>query len=157
MKKQSNNNKLRIKLNVQIESLAPNIPDRNQLRRWVRQALWQQQSAIELTIRIVDEKESAKLNQTYRHKRGPTNVLTFTYDNSHHPSLYLGDIVICAPLVAKEAIAQQKSTEAHWAHLTIHGILHLLGYDHLEEKEAQIMELLEITLLKQLDYSNPYQ
>lgn len=111
----------------------------------------------ELTFRLVDEAESAELNETYRHKQGPTNVLSFPTEAI--PGIdwfYLGDIVMCAPLVLKEAAAQNKIPSAHWAHLTIHGILHLLGFDHIEEQDAIIMEGLEIELLSKMGLPNPY-
>ena len=107
----------------------------------------------------MDEAESADFNQRYRDKMGPTNVLSFPFE----PPLggqgrrYLGDLVICAPLVAREAAEQGKSPEAHWAHLVVHGVLHLLGYDHLDEAEAQAMEALETAILGDLGYPPPYE
>lgn len=101
----------------------------------------------ELCIRIVNEEESARLNETFRHKKGPTNVLSFET---------LGDLAICGDIVEKEAKSQHKDIEAHWAHLTVHGILHLAGYDHEKEEDAKKMEDLEIKILKKLGYGNPY-
>jgi len=110
-----------------------------------------------ITIRIVDVAEAKQLNETWRHGNGPTNVLSFPFDYPPGVDIsLLGDIVICAPLVAKEATEQHKSHNAHWAHLVIHGTLHLLGYDHIEEPQAQIMENIEIRILHKLGYPNPY-
>lgn len=132
------------------------IPDQAEFERWLKPVLRSHPGAI-LTIRIVDDDESAALNLQYRHKNGPTNVLSFPAELPDEVDLpLLGDLVICAPLVETEAEAQNKSAEAHWAHLVIHGTLHLLGYDHLEEDEAEEMEALEIELLKSLGYANPY-
>jgi len=122
-----------------------NLPDKNNL------------DDMELTIRIIDKDESAYLNSTYRHKKGPTNVLSFP--DTPLPGFLadsLGDLAICADLVAEEAQEQQKSVEAHWAHLIIHGFLHLLGYDHEKDDEAEIMENLEIQILQNLGFKNPY-
>jgi probable rRNA maturation factor len=111
----------------------------------------------ELSIRITDNEESASLNQTYRAKSGPTNVLSFPAEiPAETGSGLLGDLVICAPLVKLEATQQNKSEEAHWAHLVIHGVLHLLGHDHQEPAEAEQMEALEIDLLGHLGFRNPY-
>jgi probable rRNA maturation factor len=111
----------------------------------------------ELSIRITDNEESARLNHTYRAKSGPTNVLSFPAEIPPETgSGLLGDLVICAPLVKLEATQQHKSEEAHWAHLVIHGVLHLLGHDHQEPAEAAQMEALEIDLLGYLGFRNPY-
>lgn len=116
-----------------------------------------EQESSEVTIRIVDEAEMTELNETYRHKSGPTNVLSFPFDAPIELEVkLLGDIVICASVVNKEAKAQGKSSDAHWAHMVVHGILHLQGYDHIEDDEAEVMEALEINLLQQLGYTNPY-
>ncbi len=112
---------------------------------------------LELTIRIVDETESRQLNETWRKCQGATNVLSFPFQCPPGIKVpLLGDIIICAPLVVREAKQQHKSLDAHWAHLVIHGTLHLLGYDHLEEVQAQRMEHLEIQALHHLGYPNPY-
>ena len=111
----------------------------------------------ELSIRITDNEEAADLNQTYRTKAGPTNVLSFPADVPMETgSGLLGDLVICGPLVQLEAAQQRKSEEAHWAHLVIHGVLHLLGHDHQNPAEAAQMEALEIDLLGHLGFPNPY-
>lgn len=132
------------------------IPSRYYFQRWVKLALAEHCKEGEVTIRLVDETESAKLNQTYRRKTGPTNILSFPFEAPVSTSI-LGDLVICIPIICKEAKEQNKPLLAHWAHMVIHGVLHLLGYDHIKKKEAKIMEELEISLLKQLGYANPYE
>jgi probable rRNA maturation factor len=110
-----------------------------------------------MVIRIVDEDESAQLNETYRHKSGATNVLSFPFDVPEGIELnLLGDLVICAPVLSREADTQNKTIMAHWAHIIIHGTLHLLGYDHIDDVDAQEMEEKEIALLQTLSISNPY-
>lgn len=107
----------------------------------------------EITIRIVGSDESKNLNAMYRKKKYPTNVLSFLVDNAHH---LIGDIVLCAPVIEQEALDQSKNLEAHYAHLIIHGALHLYGYDHENKKDAEIMEKKEIKILTKLGYKNPY-
>ena len=107
----------------------------------------------EITIRIVDNDESINLNNIYRKKKYPTNVLSFLVDEEVH---LIGDIVLCAPVMEKEALQQSKKLEAHYAHLIIHGALHLYGYDHENKKDADIMEAKEIKILTKLGYKNPY-
>ena len=140
-----------------------NIPSQKQFDRWVNTALNclsrknNIKDAAQITITIVGEKKSAALNQAFRDKTGPTNILSFTYPVIKKiRSSSLGDLVICANLVKKEALFQKTNIQNHWAHLTVHGVLHLLDYDHLHDKEARIMEALEIRILKQLDIENPY-
>lgn len=147
MKKQNNP----IKLHLQIAREFS--PTRAQFLSWIKAVI----PAAELTIRITDEQESAMLNEKYRGKQGPTNILSFPMETSHDAKCpYLGDLVICAPLVAQEAQQQNKQVLHHWAHLTVHGVLHLLGYDHDQEEEAEIMEKMEINILQGLGFSNPY-
>jgi probable rRNA maturation factor len=142
---------------VQVAMAMPGVPDEADLKRWARTALGSGNDTAELAIRIVDEAESAALNGKYRHKQGPTNVLSFPFqplpgvDTGH-----LGDIVICAPVVMREALLQRKSPEAHWAHMVVHGVLHLLGHDHQDRRHAAAMEALEVRLLHELGYPNPY-
>lgn len=144
-------------VDVQYVSQEENIPSVNQLTLWVEATLKGQRQQAELTIRIVDETESQQLNHQWRNCAYPTNVLSFPFDCPSHLTIpLLGDLVICAPVVAREAVEQHKSLPAHWAHLVIHGTLHLLGYDHQEEISAQIMEQLEIQILQNLGYPNPY-
>jgi probable rRNA maturation factor len=145
-----------IELCLQNASSAATVPAVSDFERWLAVALESMAAAI-LTIRIVDEAESAELNQRYRQKSGATNVLSFPADLPDEVELpLLGDLVICAPLVQSEALAQGKPVTAHWAHLVIHGSLHLLGYDHIEMAEAQEMESLETLLLQQLGFPDPY-
>lgn len=133
------------------------IPTEQQLARWVRAALPAEMRRAEVAIRLVDRAESAFLNETYRHKQGPTNILSFPFEDDADLSIpLLGDLVVCAPLVQQEAEEQQKSVEFHWAHLIVHGTLHLLGYDHIEEQQAIAMETLETQILYTLGYPNPY-
>lgn len=133
------------------------VPGEQTVCAWVKQVLRERCEEAELTIRIVDEQEGAVLNETYRHKQGPTNVLSFPFKAPPGVELpLLGDVVICAAVVAREAREQGKPLEAHWAHMVVHGVLHLLGYDHVEPDAAQKMETLEIGLLGELGYCNPY-
>ena len=140
----------RLKLTVQVASLESDIPTRKQLKKWVNAAL---RVETEVTIRFVDEEEGRMLNSAYRGKDYATNVLTFPLSEEPH---LMGDIIICTPVVAQEAKAQNKSLEAHYAHLTVHGVLHLHGYDHETEAQAELMESIEVTTLQNLGYANPY-
>lgn len=145
-----------IEVDVQTASTCGSIPERSCFKRWAEAALKDQEQAL-LSIRLVDRQESAELNQRYRSKPGPTNVLSFAADlPAEVPIHLLGDIVICAPLVMEEAASQGKEIEAHWAHLVIHGVLHLLGFDHQVKAEAEVMEAREISLLASLGYPDPY-
>ncbi|MFO7604462.1 MAG: rRNA maturation RNase YbeY [Gammaproteobacteria bacterium] len=149
-------------IHVDVQRALPQAePTDQQLEAWVVAALQGRRDAAELTVRIVDRDESAALNQTYRHKAGPTNVLSFPFElppglDQDTVADLLGDLVICAPVVAAQAGEQHKSPEAHWAHMVVHGTLHLLGYDHLEPQQAEAMEGLEISILNQLGFANPY-
>lgn len=158
-------------LTVQFAVDAPELPTPADFRRWAAAALTTGQAEndaerapfgrAELTIRVVDAAESASLNQAYRQKPGPTNVLAFpltvpTGIDELADTLF-GDVVICAPVVAAEATRQSKLLAAHWAHLVIHGVLHLLGYDHQGAAEADAMERQETVILAGLDFPDPYQ
>jgi probable rRNA maturation factor len=135
----------------------PDLPSAAQVRYWVEAALDGRRTDAELTVRIVDRAESSQLNMAYRQRPGPTNVLSFPMESPPGvPVSMLGDIVICAPVVLDEAREQGKPAEAHWAHLVVHGMLHLLGYDHQEPTEAHRMESLEARILQRLGYSDPY-
>jgi len=138
-------------LSVQYASQCKVVPTRQQFRRWVKAA---QQRDLHCTLRVIDESEGRKLNQDYRGKDYATNVLTFVYDDTDPLS---GDIVICAPVVEREASAQGKDALAHYAHLTVHGVLHLQGYDHENEADASRMEALETALMAKLGYPAPYE
>lgn len=146
-------------LAVQNASSAADLPTFETFLTWVNLA--RQGDDGEVTLRIVDEAESAQLNQQFRNKSGATNVLSFPVADLEMPLPPdvvpdLGDLVICAPLVASEAAEQNKPLEAHWAHLTLHGMLHLRGFDHQDDDQAERMENLEIELLHQLGIANPY-
>ncbi|HSJ47688.1 MAG TPA: rRNA maturation RNase YbeY [Gammaproteobacteria bacterium] len=125
---------------------------------WVEAALETENHGVELVIRLVDEAESAELNEAYRGKTGPTNVLSFPFDMPPEveETRLLGDLVICAPVVRREAAEQGKTEPAHWAHLVVHGTLHLQGYDHQSEAGAAEMEGLERQILARLGYPDPY-
>lgn len=132
-------------------------PGSEQIQHWVDAALKGRHRDTEIVVRIVDEQESAYLNHQYRHKEGPTNILSFPVEIPEGIGLnLLGDLVACAPVVEREALEQQKRLTDHWAHIIVHGVLHLLGYDHIQDDEAEIMETLEINILQQLNISNPY-
>ena len=132
-------------------------PDQQQIQLWVDTALDDYDQDTEIVVRIVDEQESAELNEQYRHKSGPTNILSFPVDLPEGIELdLLGDLVICAPVVEKEALEQSKILEHHWAHIIVHGVLHLLGYDHIDDDEAELMENKEIAILNKLQINNPY-
>ena len=143
-----------VDLQVAVEA---DIPKLQQFEQWVQAALKDVEEECELSIRVVDEEESAELNSSYRGKNGPTNVLSFPFESPipMEPRL-LGDLIICVPVVEKEATQQQKSLTDHWAHMVVHGCLHLLGYDHIEDDEAEIMEALEVSILKSVNIANPY-
>ncbi len=128
------------------------------LRKWANAALKKETTSREMTLRIVDVAEMTELNETYRQKKGPTNVLSFPSDlPQEFSSGELGDIVICASIVNSEAKAQHKTKTAHWAHMVVHGVYHLLGYDHMNDKDAAKMEALEIKVLATLGFANPYE
>lgn len=147
-----------LELDLQIASSASNLPTEAMLRRCCELALRQRQGDSELTIRLVDEEEGRELNRTWRHKDYATNVLSFPADVPDEllDIPLLGDLVICVPVVEREAREQGKAIEAHWAHLVIHGCLHLLGYDHIDDAEAEEMEALERQLLAELGHPDPY-
>lgn len=150
-----------IVIDYQTESIPDDwlYPAEWRIQRWLDCALTVLaiDEALEVTIRLVDNDEITELNSEYRGNNAPTNVLSFPcdWDLPEEPRL-LGDIVIAVQIVNQEAKAQKKKMEQHWAHMTIHGLLHLLDYDHIEEKEAQIMEDLERTILAQLGFPDPY-
>ncbi len=153
-------------IDLQSASEHENCPSLTQLSKWVDAALKaalqeQNESAheqgYELTVRIVDEEESQQLNHQYRGKNKPTNVLSFPFEAPPGIELnLLGDLVICAPIVEREALDQSKSEISHWAHMVVHGTLHLMGYDHIEDDEAEVMESLEVSILASLGYPDPY-
>jgi len=148
---------MRLRLNVQRETGERGLPANAALARWAQAALAGSGAGVaEVNLRLVDADESRRLNARYRGKRRPTNVLSFTYDMPAGRPGLIGDLVICAPVVAREAEVQGKTRRAHWAHMVVHGILHLQGHDHVRETDAQAMESAEIRILKRLGFSNPY-
>lgn len=144
-------------IDVQIALSAPGIPGAEEIRAWALAALATHTQAATLTVRIVDAAEITALNRSYRGKDGPTNVLSFPYEGfAEVADGLLGDVVICAPVVAAEAAQQGKLPAAHWAHLVIHGVLHLLGFDHQHAADATRMERRESELLAGLGYPDPW-
>ncbi|MGB0458786.1 MAG: rRNA maturation RNase YbeY [Porticoccaceae bacterium] len=144
-------------LDIQSASSSEDAPDDQSIKRWVSAAIGSKTGDTELSIRIVDEAEGKALNETYRGASGPTNVLSFPFDEkTPEPMPLIGDIVVCAPVVAREAAQQNKDLNAHWAHMIIHGVLHLLGYDHQNDSEAAIMESLETEIMQKLGFPPPY-
>ncbi|MDK8463760.1 rRNA maturation RNase YbeY [Marinobacter sp. SS13-12] len=144
-------------VDLQRAAAEPGAPDNADLERWA-QAAWLGEEPSEVTIRIVASDESAGLNSQYRGKSGPTNVLSFPFEAPAGITVPLaGDLIICAPVVEKEAAEQRKTLAEHWAHMVVHGMLHLQGYDHIDDSDAGVMEALEIRLLGQLGFSNPYE
>ncbi len=141
----------KLSLAVQYASSAQGLPTRAQFRRWIMAAL---ERDAQITLRIVDETEGHALNRDYRGKDYATNVLTFVYDDIGHLS---GDIVICACVVEREAREQHKDLRAHFAHLTVHAVLHLQGYEHDNETDAVAMEARETAILMKLGYADPYR
>ncbi|WP_150047195.1 MULTISPECIES: rRNA maturation RNase YbeY [Methylomonas] len=145
-------------LEVQIATECANIPGEQQFQYWVDTVLSDATRDSEIVIRLVDFAESAELNQQFRNKTGPTNILSFPFEPpAEVESDLLGDLVICAPLIAEEALQQHKPIDHHWAHITVHGILHLLGYDHIAEQDAEEMEAVEVRILTVLHIPDPYQ
>ncbi len=164
---------LTVFLDLQLAVQSDTIPAREEIERWVKVTLEQENPALgsllleqdtefELTIRVVDKDEIQALNNTYRHKNQPTNVLSFPYEGfdfdvpQEIQLPLLGDLIICHDIVLQEAQEQGKSIKAHWAHMVVHGVLHLQGYDHIKDNEAEQMEALEIKILNKLQFPNPY-
>jgi probable rRNA maturation factor len=150
--------KPRLALDVTYASRRPWVPSARQFSTWAAAALLRSQQRCALSVRVVGRVRSQRLNGAYRGRNKPTNVLSFAGagplpDGSHD----LGELVICAPLVAAEALAQRKKLPAHWAHLTVHGVLHLCGFDHEHEEDAVKMETQEVQILDRLGFSDPYR
>ena len=134
------------------------VPDDRAFEHWVAAALAGRRDDWEVAIRLIDAPESQALNRDYRGRDRPTNVLSFPAALPEGVTLpLLGDLAICAPIVLREAREQGKTAEAHWAHLTVHGVLHLLGFDHMDSVEAETMEAEERGIMAQLGYDDPYQ
>lgn len=133
------------------------LPAEEQIEQWATAAVQPEGDEVEMTVRIVDEAESHELNLTYRGKDRPTNVLSFPFECPDEVELpLLGDLVICRQVVEREAVEQDKPLMAHWAHMVVHGSLHLLGYDHIEDDEAEEMESLETQIMQGLGFDAPY-
>lgn len=134
-----------------------NLPTAEQIQQWANAAIRAENLEPEMTVRIVDEEESHHLNLTYRGKDKPTNVLSFPFECPDEVELaLLGDLVICRQVVEREVEEQEKPLMAHWAHMIVHGSLHLLGYDHIEDDEAEEMESLEAEIMLGLGFADPY-
>lgn len=151
-------------LDLQVASQATGLPEASAFQAWAEAALREAgvDTAVEITVRLVDAEESRTLNREYRDKDKPTNVLSFPNElpdflREQLDVLPLGDLVICAPVMASEAAEHGKRESDHWAHLTVHGVLHLLGFDHIDDDDADEMEALEVAALKTLGIANPYE
>lgn len=148
---------MRLHLTVQRVSRIRGLPGVTTVTGWARAGLaGSGAGTADITVRMVDEAESAELNKRYRGKRGATNVLSFTYNAAPGKAGVAGDLVICAPVVQREAVQQDKRLRAHWAHMVVHGILHLRGFDHVRKTDAEIMEAQEIRILRRLGFPDPY-
>jgi probable rRNA maturation factor len=145
-----------VKVDLQNDDGFENLPAQGQFEDWVEAALQASHEQLEQTIRVVGEAESRDLNRRFRERDKATNVLAFPGDAEFLDYDCLGDLVICAPVVAAEAADQGKTDEAHWAHLVVHGMLHLQGFDHQDAEQTRDMERLEIKILDTLGYTNPY-
>lgn len=144
-------------IDIQYATVSESVPDRRKITKWAKLSLAQIRDEAILTIRIVDTKESARLNRSWRGINKSTNVLSFPAgDNPMMPEL-LGDIILCTQVIIREAREQKKQGDAHWAHMVIHGILHLTGYDHVKNRDAKIMESIEIEKLQSIKIPNPYE
>ena len=133
------------------------LPTEAEFQQWLNAAVIPFQANAEVTIRLVDEQESHALNLEYRGKDRPTNVLSFPFEAPPGMELeLLGDLIICRQVVEKEALEQNKPLKAHWAHMVVHGSLHLLGYDHIEDEEAEEMESLETEIMQNMGFVDPY-
>jgi len=153
------NQSLELDIQFALPSSAP-LPNPEDIETWVTVVLETQRHSGEthLTIRMVDEPEGVELNEEYRGKKGATNVLSFPYEGFDKLDIpLLGDIVICNPVIIREARQQDKKYKAHLCHMVVHGVLHLLGYDHIKEQDALVMEDCEIKILGGLGFSNPYK
>lgn len=143
-------------LQLAVES-EDNLPTEADFHHWLSSAVSQFQSDAEVTIRLVDEAESQQLNHEYRGKDKPTNVLSFPFEVPEGIEInLLGDLIICKQVVENEAKEQHKELSAHWAHMVVHGSLHLLGYDHIEDEEAEEMESLETEIMQSMGFADPY-
>jgi probable rRNA maturation factor len=149
---------LQLDVQVAVDAASHSLPTEAQLHEWASAVLAGRREVAELSVRIVDAAQSAELNERYRQKAGPTNVLSFAFEAPAGVELpLLGDLVICAEVVENEADEQHKTPMSHWAHMIVHGTLHLLGYDHQDDQQAAAMEAEEIKILQALGFANPYE
>ncbi len=147
---------IELDLQIAVEN-STTLPSEEEFTLWLTTTVSLFQAEAEVTIRLVDEPESRQLNHQYRGKDKPTNVLSFPFEAPSCITInLLGDLVICKQVVEKEALEQKKSLPAHWAHMVVHGSLHLLGYDHMEEDDAQQMESLETEIMQKMGFGDPY-
>ncbi len=149
-----------IQIAIQNASQASPIPRKSLIKQWVKAALAQKIQSAQITLRFVDTEEGQSLNRDYRQKDYATNVLTFTFDDElppTHSMPLLGDLVLCGAVIEREAYEQKKPLLAHYCHMIVHGALHLQGFDHLIDSEAETMEALETQIVTQLGYDDPYQ
>ncbi|WP_099612080.1 rRNA maturation RNase YbeY [Vibrio fujianensis] len=147
---------IELDLQIAVEN-EQNLPSFEDFSNWLTAAIMPFQHQAEVTIRIVDQAESHQLNLDYRGKDKPTNVLSFPFEAPPEVELdLLGDLVICQPVVEQEAIEQEKPLIAHWAHMVVHGSLHLLGYDHIDDQDADEMEALETEIMQKMGFNDPY-
>lgn len=144
----------RITLQNSSRKLKKDTPSLANFKFWIKETLQNEIQDAEIVIRIVDEVEGKALNHTYRKKDYATNVLSFPYEVTD--TMLIGDLVLCGSVILQEAKEQKKDPLFHWAHLTVHGVLHLLGYDHIKEKDAKLMQKSEVKILKEIGFSNPY-
>jgi probable rRNA maturation factor len=145
-----------LEVDVQYALAAPNLPTVEQFKTWARASALDLRQA-EVVVRVVGEQESAQLNKRYRHQAGPTNVLSFPFESPPAMEMpLLGDLVLCAPVIVREAREQAKPELAYWAHMVVHGMLHLQGYDHEIKAQAREMETRERDIMARLGYVNPY-
>jgi probable rRNA maturation factor len=149
---------VRLELILQRAAASTRLPKAAEVRRWALAALAGfERSRAELGVRLVEEDESAQLNERYRGKPGPTNVLSFPFEDPPGVETdIIGDLVICVPVVEREAAERDMPVQAHWAHMVVHGVLHLRGYDHERDDDARVMEALETEILAGLGYQDPY-
>ncbi len=145
-------------LDLQVVSESKNLPSQDQFQYWIDSVLKDGSQDSEIVIRVVDEDEMTQFNEQYRNKKGSTNILSFPFDVPDAvESDLLGDLLVCAAVVEREAQQQDKILEHHWAHMIVHGVLHLLGYDHIDDQDAEEMEALEVKILKTIKINNPYE
>ena len=146
-----------VRVDVQVACESAGLPTAAQITGWASAALGRCEHGAELTVRLVGEREGRILNREYRRRDEPTNVLSFPFEPPPGAELdLLGDVVICAPVVSREAAEQHKEADVHWAHMVVHGCLHLLGHDHQRDEDARVMESEERRIMRRLGLADPY-